>query len=330
MLWAFLLWVGLSLAAFSSDEMLKKEAQSSDSIITVVSDSFDQMFNGPKDYFLVTFFTASDPAIGCKSCVGFDPIYESVANSVLSSRSKNINVFFTKVDFSENKQNFAKLNMSTVPHVWVYPPQSEETGFVNVTSPHYVYMLPDMIVAMKDISAGETHFAKFLSEILMVNILVQKGFDYTEFFQYFLITFSFIFLVRKRGGKMVEKIKKSFVWKIVCIMFILVSVTGYSFSMQRQVPFLAKNDQGNIMYLAGSLHFQFGSEILISSLLYMLLGLSVLSLCDFIPKLESSLLQSMATIIAAAALFVVWNVLSTAFLVKNPDYPFVVWKLKLF
>ncbi|CDK27293.1 unnamed protein product [Kuraishia capsulata CBS 1993] len=342
-----ILFLLLALASFGScfisKDMLKQAQRISENGILEVDDPrFDILFDGPKDYYLIVLFTATKVNAGCSACDAFGPMFKTVARSYVANYPDSKRVFFAEADFGDNREHFKQLQMNTVPHLWIYPPSelteseiqaiepADWKSIANVTSPHMVYRPPDKFITARDTDGGELHFAQFLSEVLHTNIVLQKPFDVAVFLQYFSITFAVVFALKKRGQRIWGRLQKYYLYCFLSILSILISVSGFNFSTQRQVPFLARNDKGQIMYLSGGTHYQFGSEMLISAGFYVLLGVTTVLLITWVPKLKDHTKRGLATLVLTGVLFVLYCMLGTVFHSKDSSYPYVPLSIPVF
>lgn len=291
-------------------------------VFQVSVDSFNEFFNGPRDHYLIALFTAEDEQFQCKPCQAMRPVLESVALS-LRQDYPQLAVFTAIVDFKDNNELFQRLQMNTVPHIWIYPPSEHE--YTNVTSDHFGYEVPESLLT--DFNELTLHFANFVSQVLKINIFIHQPFDYTKFVQNFVIYLVVFVIIKRRAKNISSRLRSTLFYFILSLVLIFLSVTGYNFCIQRAVPFILKNDQGNIMYFSGGLQYQFGLEMANVSLIYLGFTTLMVLLLQFAPSIPNQSLRNLLTIMALTLVFFLYHLLNTIFHIKDPDYPFVQWKL---
>lgn len=106
---------------------------------------------------------------------------------------------------------------------------------------------------------------------------------------------------------------------------VLASVTGLKFTQINNIPLLAKDEKGNIMFFSGGMGWQFGIEIFSVSTMYIAMGSSVIALI-FIPRVKqlSPFLSNAVSLALLALGFYVFAYFTSCFKVKDPGYPFAI------
>lgn len=287
--------------------------QGDHSVIFLNSNNFDQILSGERDYYLSVLFTTTADHIPCDTCKKFDSKYKLVSKSYHATNPEQDSVFFAIAEFTDNEAVYKKMQMSQVPKLWVFPPSSKPD--YNVTSPHFPYTISES--AIND----PLDFANFIVKIANVRIVIQPDFELSQFFTYFVGTFSFVLLLKK---KILNKLDKALILKFIVVFATVFLTSGYMFTVIRGIPLIAKDDKGKLMYFSGGTHWQFGLETFIISSIYVVLGGLLVSLVVYIPQMKDERKKSILTMFSSFALLYVFNYLTKIFLVKDPGYPFQI------
>ena len=233
---------------------------------------------------------------------------------------------------------FDKLQFTTIPHVWLIPPNrsinpadEDSPGYEDIilTDPHFVFEIP--VASLKE---QTFEFARFLTETMQKSITVRSEDPTTKFVKTFLGTFLLIVLIKKKGPESLKNINKKYMAALFFIGLTLAFICGSAFTTTNAVPFLARNDKGELIYISGGIYYQFGVEIPIVATNYTLLAASLVSLIwlgaykvgpeNFI-KTEGS--RFVWVIANSIVLYLLYSTLTSIFLRKDHDYPFGFTKL---
>lgn len=285
-------------------------------IITITDENSSQLSHGVADYFTAVFITTSKPnsqGIRCDICDDFEPILRKVSVAI-SQQAPNTQILFIKADVTYNKQLIKELNLTTIPHVLIFPPPSSD-DFHWRNSAFYQYELK------KEHRNDALHFANYLAQILKIFISIDQEFQYAEFLKYFVLCiFAFTFLKRVVFPKITNKPK--FASVTLSLGILLASITGYKFTQINSVPFIARNPKGIIMYFSGGMGWQFGIEILSVSAMYIVMG-SLICAIIYIPKFNlDPRLRLVGAPLCSCALFYTFSYFISCFEIKSPGYPY--------
>ena len=91
------------------------------------------------------------------------------------------------------------------------------------------------------------------------------------------------------------------------------------------IPFLAKNEKGDVMFFSGGMGWQFGIEILTVTGMYFVMGGSVVAMI-YISRVKAlKPAMANATSIALLALgFYMFAYFVSCFKIKEPGYPYAI------
>lgn len=333
MLWPilFLFWISRTLGNSLEAIKLTELAQRHDDFIIRITDGDLSMFTGVRDYFTVVVITSSAEKHGCPMCQKLPPVIEMVSKSWARDYSFTHSLFFVEIDLahSDNLKIAQLIGLETIPHIWVVPQNLQEQyePYALVKEKHFIFHLPKT-------SAVNQAFelAQMLSVTLNRSIYLRTQEPVTQFITYFGLTFGLIMLIRKKGPKIITNLGKSFAYMILSLGAIMVSITGYHFTKIQKAPFLARNEKG-IMFISGGKHYQFGTEIIILSVTYSLLGTCFISLL-YLGRYKStavSLFKSsqvtMLIILNSIILYFLNSVLTSIAVRKDLEYPYHYVKL---
>lgn len=289
------------------------QLQEDHGVIYLDNENFEKILTGPRGYYLSLLFTTTAEHIPCDTCKKFDSKYKLVSQSYFSTNPGKTDLYFLVAEFTSNEEIYRKLGMSQVPKLWIFPPSAQEN--YNVSSPHFPYVISDS--ALND----PLDFASFISKIVSLNIVIQPEFEVTQFLKYFLGTFFFVLILKK---KVLSKVNKASTLRYVVVFATIVLTSGYMFTVIKGIPLIAKNEEGKIMYFSGGTHWQFGLETFVVSGIYATLGGLVVGLVAYIPLIEDEKARNLFVVGFALGILYVFNHLTKIFLVKDPGYPYQV------
>ncbi|KAG7893983.1 hypothetical protein KL908_002260 [Ogataea polymorpha] len=327
-------------AAFRAEELTERRLQSPSGIIRVKSSEFDSFFEGEKDYFLVSFLTAQANQ-KCHLCQYFQPVYEEVARSFYESNPSFQKVFFLSVDAGDNIAHFKKYNISTVPHLWIYPissliykPVDSDDEFdkripmpesLSIVSEHYTYPISDTIKQADQ----ELRFATFLGELTQTKIVINKPMDLVLALKYCAGFFVLFRILRSRKQKVLDKIRNGTALLVLSVIAIYIFFSGVNFAVQRNVPFLVKDKDGSLKYLTPGVQNMIGAEVTLSIAFQMIFSLLLWLLIQGIPQIPKEN-RPVGMLLFAGMLFIIYNLFTSMFKSKDPGYPFTYLYIPIF
>ncbi|ANZ76627.1 BA75_03352T0 [Komagataella pastoris] len=340
-MFALFIWITSCIAMHSKSELLGIQKRTNDGILSVNSSKFNGFCQGPRDYFIVALFADVENEAGCKISQEFVPVFEKVVGAYMDDYGNTGKAFFAILDYSDIQHDYQDVSLLTVPQVWIYPPTNKmdySTDYdskpgdhaccFDETTEHLAYQIPESLLT-KSIQENSLEFAQFLAEILQIQLYLKSEFDMSHFISYLLGLFLLTQLIRKRRDKIRKRLAGSYIWQVLSLVSILISISGYNFCSQRGVPFLPLNDKGARMFLSGGQQYQFGSEVLISIVVYLSLAICVIVLIC-IPRISNPLRRNFGALFFATFLFLGYNILTSIFIIKNPSYPFNFINIPIF
>lgn len=325
----------------SKSELLDIQQKTTDGVIGINPSKFNEFCQGPRDYFIVALLTDVENEAGCRICQQFAPVFEKVVGAYMDGYRDTGKAFFAVLDYSNIYQHHHDVSLSTVPQVWIYPPinsvgysadydskSGDYSSCLGEITEHLTYQVPESLPT-RSIQENSLEFAQFLAEILQIQLYLKSEFDMSHFISYLLGLFLLTQVIRKRRDKIRKRLAGSYIWQVFSLVSIFISISGYNFCSQRGVPFLPTNEKGARMFLSGGQQYQFGSEVLISIVVYLSLAICVTVLIC-IPMISNPLQRNFGALLFATFLFLGYNVLTSIFIIKNPSYPFNFINIPIF
>ncbi|KAH3680735.1 hypothetical protein WICPIJ_008132 [Wickerhamomyces pijperi] len=309
LLWCFVTLLSFVQGAINVEEVI--QLQDDNHMIYLNPGNIDSIINGIRPYYVAVLFTTSDQGLNCGTCDKFLPSYHKAAAAVNALEKYQNLIMFTIAEVHDNKEVFRQLNLNSVPKVRLYPPSPNVT--TTLASEFYEY-------AVTEASFDPLHFANAISKMLAISIVVPQDFDITEFSSYFLITFAVIIIFKKL---VISKAPKYKLLQLFSVAAVLMFVSGYMFTVIRGIPFISRDENGEIMYFSGGTHWQFGSETFIIASIYAGLLICVVLLAVTIPAIaDDTFKRDLLTIIVTGLLFYIICYHNGIYMIKDPDYPY--------
>lgn len=309
-----LLFVRLVCALVGADQLLAQVPQLG--VIHGDHALFKSVLSGVRPYYAAVLFTAVGDEHGCGICKTFDPVFATVALSWFRDRPELTQLFFFQFDFANALQAFRELGLTSVPHVWLYPPTTDKA--FNPGGEHYAFQMGDAPSAMP--------FADFLSKVLNTRIVVHEPFDFAEFGQVFFMVLGGGYVIKKRAKKIASRFGSSYVWAAGVILAIAIFTGGFSYSLITNAPLVAYN-KAETLWVARAPRSQFGLEVAIVAALYLALAAAVVLLVA-VPSLElNQKYKNGATIVGVLAVYYLYATLTTLYGMKDGGYPYKLAEL---
>lgn len=324
--------------SFNAQVLTKKSLESPNFIVPITQSDLSGLAE-ERDYYTLLILTSTDPEHGCGTCESLDRVVRRVAEFWFADYSLSNFLFFVNIDLADksNANLFNYLGINTIPHVWLIPPSkstsnvnyNDDNGYGILSEPHLLFKLP-----MTGFEKQVTELTKFLSLTLHKTIRVRQEQPFERFTLAFGLTFSLILVIKKRGPKIVTNLTKKNIYKVLVLMAILAFTCGYNFTVMEKVPFIAKDGNNNIVYINGVFQYQFGIEIIIIGLNYLGLASSLINLIylgnykiNSTSKIPSEHAKTLCILINALVIYLLSSCLTSAFLKKEPYYPYHFSKL---
>ncbi|CUS23454.1 LAQU0S10e00738g1_1 [Lachancea quebecensis] len=294
-----------------------------DGVIEVTESNYKMLSQGLREFYSILYVTTSAPASGgvvCELCNVFEVNVRKASKAMQLQLPEDVNreaVFF-KLDVSQCTSFVKEIGLKTIPHMLIYPPPKDEDSFAWSKSVFYQFQITP------ESAKDPVQFADFLAKILNVYFGVARDFDKEEFLQYFVVSLVCFFVLKKKILPLIPH-KAWFFSLVFSLGILLASITGLKFTQINNIPLLAKDEKGNIMFFSGGMAWQFGIEIFSVSAMYIAMGCSVVALI-FIPRVRQldPFFSNVAALAVLALGFYVFAYFTSCFKVKDPGYPFAV------
>ncbi|KAM9900518.1 hypothetical protein OXX69_009058 [Metschnikowia pulcherrima] len=334
-----------------TEQLAAAARDTADFILPIENSDLSLISLAERDHYTLVLLTSTDEKHACASCVRLKSVLRKVAQAWISDYLFSDDLFFAEIDLINqgNAAAFNFLGLQTVPQLWLVPPSSIASKHASSRQKKYdehgleyfenydILLEPHAEFKLEEGSLDEQVFklADWLAKTVQKQIIIRQENAYAKFFATFAVTFACILLVKKRGPRQItQSVTKPKIWRILFFAYLLVLLGGFSFSMIKKVPFIAKNDNNEPIYISGGQHWQFGVEMVLVGGVYGLLGATLVSLVylgkyevtEFsVIKEESQ--KSVLVLVSAALLYLFYSVLTSMFLRKDDGYPFHLAKL---
>ncbi|OBA22463.1 hypothetical protein METBIDRAFT_77851 [Metschnikowia bicuspidata var. bicuspidata NRRL YB-4993] len=324
---------------------------SPDFIVPVENSNLTLLSQPQRGHFTLILITSTSEQHGCESCHAIRKVLGKVAQAWTADYLHLGYLYFAEIDLVDrgNSEVFNFLGLKTVPQLWLVPPLSvaskhtlqrqpkiDEYGleyfdnFDILLEPHAEFKLPeaafdDQVFAMAD----------WLAKAVQKRITIRQENASTKFIATFLATFLGILIIKKRGPSLItQTVSKKRIYKLAFFAFILVLLGGFLFSLMLKVPFIAKNDNNEPIYISGGTLWQFGVEMVLVGGTYGLLGATLIMLV-YLGSYEigeTSMIQSesqhgLLVLFVAGMLYFLYSVLTSMYLRKDEWYPYYFARL---
>ncbi|AET39166.1 dolichyl-diphosphooligosaccharide--protein glycotransferase Ecym_4087 [Eremothecium cymbalariae DBVPG len=297
----------------------------SNGVVHVTQENYEWLSNGAREFYSIVLVTSSKPDSHgqvCRTCESFWPVWNKIAwtltHTLPEQRSQHF--LFFEIDTSEIHKFVEDMGLVDVPRCLVYPPGEENELFSFSTSLFYEFQISPELTVDKAVQ-----FADFLGRILNVFVNIREDFNLNSFLKSFA-SFILVFVAFKKICLPLISNRFKFIGCVLSLLGILISITGYKFTKINGIPFISKNEEGQIMFFAGSTSWQFGIEILTVSLMYCAMAICLLLLIWVIKtKIRVPPYgRILAIIILDVALFNLFSYFLECYKIKLPSYPYLL------
>ena len=331
---AYLLLLPFSLCASSNAVKLTELAKECENYIIEINNSDLSILDGPRDFYSVLIFTSTDPTHGCNQCESLYKFVSMVSNSWFTDYLDSHLLTFINIDLKDPKNGklFGMVGIQTVPHIWLFAPNLK-ADFGNpmkiFDDAHLEFKVPQVSLEQQALE-----FATFLTDHLQRSILIRDQNPLLKFAKTFILTFSVIVIIRKKGPSSLTDTKKKTIISLLAVGVILLFTCGYQYTIQNAVPFIAKDDKGGLVIISGGQHYQFGIETFLVAANYALLA-TALILLKYIGSYEVNdksvitnvNIKSLLVLINAVVLYFLYSSLTSIVIRKDHGYPYHFTKL---
>lgn len=321
-----------------------------DGVIPITNADLSPISHPEREHYTLIALTSTDPQHNCESCIDLEKVLERVVHAYFDDYFWLNYLYFAKIDLADksNKPVFDFLGLKSVPQVWLIPPSAvadaygrkerplDEDGvpifgkYDMLLEPHAEFPIPDA-----DIDTQVYEFADWLARAVLKRIYLRQDNAMLKFAVTFLATFTAILYLKKRGPSILTNtVSKTLIYKIFTFVILFLILGGYSFTTIQGVPFLAKNDKEEVIYISGGTSYQFGNEIVLVGGHYFLLG-AILAFMVYLGKyqvgpgrvIDSEKSKFVLTVGATVALYLAYSSFTSMYLRKDLGYPFTFLKL---
>lgn len=276
---------------------------------------YDDLTTGPRNYTAVVLLTALESRIGCQLCREFGPEYDLLAKSWAVDHTPTDGLFFAELDFANARTTFQKLQLTTAPVLFLFPPSVGPNADPEHIDTPYRFEFNKMQTKAEAV-------ARFISVHSSHSPVVQRPFNYAKL-GVTVGAFLFGITALKLAFPFFKPMLYSRnLWAAVSLIAILLFTSGHMFNHIRRVPYVANNGRGGVSYIAGGFSNQFGLETQIVAVIYAILSFATISLAMKTPRIVDPARQKAAIVIWNIVLLTAFSFLMNLFKQKNGSYPF--------
>eukprot|EP01084_Bolivina_argentea_P022435 41691_1 len=258
------------------DDLIQRSEAGSDKtagLVEISGSDFEKFISrGPRPYYSLVILTALSSG-NCQPCEQLHPSIKELAQTIEEQRNKilrnnnddgnifsdsdNMDVFILNADFSNNRNVFQKLGLSTAPTLVMVPPSKTKkeiplNRFFKSIPTKYQYSLTSGRSA-EDIgnwivSTSKIKWLQFGSKLELPPM------------QYVIAVIIVAPIILYLGRKIIDKLRRAMIiYTIICTAAYSFVIGGGMFSSIRSTPWLHK-EGGKIGYISHMSRYQFGIE----------------------------------------------------------------------
>lgn len=291
-------------------------ARSGPGPISLTDKTFEDLTSGPRNFTSLVLLTALDPRFGCHLCKEFQPEFELLAKSWLKKHKDSDGFFFANLDFSDGRQTFQKLGLTSAPVLYLFPATYGPTSKINTSPEPLRYeFLP--------VQRQADSVSHFVSQNTPFTLPVHRPTDYTKHLIFAATLTALALFLTLALPRLLPLLTHPTLWAAVSLISILVFISGHMFNHIRHTPYVGHNPKtGTPSYIAGGFSTQFAVESQIVGLVYAFLSFGTISLGMKIPRMREAKRQGVAIAVWSAVVLMLFSFLMAVFKVKNGGYPF--------
>ncbi|CUS11889.1 unnamed protein product [Tuber aestivum] len=276
---------------------------------------YTELTTAPRNYSAVVLLTALDHRFSCDLCQEFQPEYALLAKSWIAKHKSGDGLFFGQLDFADAKATFQRLQLTTAPILYLFPPTTgDNVDVAHIETPHQFDFTQHRTPAEA--------VARFISKHTPHTPPVSRPFDYVKFGGMAGLVLVAVALVSIAFPIVKPIIYSRNFWAAISLIAVLLFTSGHMFNHIRHVPYVVNDGRGGISYVASGFSNQFGLETQIVAIVYALLAFATISLAMKTPRIDDPTQQKAAILIWNAVLLVGFSFLMNLFKQKNGSYPF--------
>ncbi|CAZ81880.1 unnamed protein product [Tuber melanosporum] len=298
----------LKFTALTAGSKLKGIVKLNDTLYT-------ELTAAPRNYSAVVLLTALDQRFNCLLCQEFQPEYELLAKSWIARHRSSDGLFFGELDFANAKATFQKLQLTTAPILYLFPPTiGDNLDAAHIETPYQFDFTQHGVPAEA--------VAHFISQHSPHTPPVTRPFDYVKFGSVAGLLLVAITIASIAFSIIKPIIYSRNLWAAISLIAVLLFTSGHMFNHIRHVPYVVNDGRGGVSYIASGFSNQFGLETQIVAIVYAILAFATISLAMKTPRIEDPTRQKAAILIWNAVLLVGFSFLMSLFKQKNGSYPF--------
>ncbi|PWW77132.1 hypothetical protein C7212DRAFT_277706 [Tuber magnatum] len=276
---------------------------------------YTELTTAPRNYAAVVLLTALDKRFSCTLCQEFQPEYELLAKSWIAKHKTSDGLFFGQLDFADAKATFQRLQLTTAPILYLFPPTTGDNVDVAHIGTPYQFDFTQHGTPAEAV-------AHLISQHTTYAPPVSRPFDYVKFGGMAGLLLVAITIVSIAFSIIKPIIYSRNLWAAISLIAVLLFTSGHMFNHIRHVPYVVNDGRGGISYVASGFSNQFGLETQIVAIVYALLAFATISLAMKTPRIENPTRQKAVILIWNAILLVGFSFLMNLFKQKNGSYPF--------
>jgi oligosaccharyltransferase complex subunit gamma len=215
--------------------------------------SYDIVTSTPRDYYNAVLLTARPAKYACVLCRDFDPEWKILANSwQKGDKQADSRLLFTTLDFDNGRNVFMKLQLSTAPVLFLFPPTTGPNAVPNGQ--------PIRMDFMGQQSADTVH-SWLLRQLPNDKSYppLKRPVNYTRIIVSITLLIGIFTFGTVAYPYALPVIQSRNLWAAVSLIAILLFTSGHMFNHIRKVPYVT-GSKGKIVYFAGGFQNQYGME----------------------------------------------------------------------
>ncbi|KAK8183332.1 hypothetical protein HDK77DRAFT_463330 [Phyllosticta capitalensis] len=277
---------------------------------------YNELTTAPRDYAVAVLLTALEPRFGCGLCQTFQSEWSLLAKSwTKGDKNGESRLLFGTLDFMDGKGTFQSLMLQTAPVLLLFHPTVGPNARIDAQPKRF-----DFATGPQSADGIHAWIARNLPDGPHPPIV--RPINYVKIVSVTTAVLGVITFASVALPYILPVIQNRNLWAAISLILVLLFTSGHMFNHIRQVPYVVGDGKGGISYFAGGFQNQFGMETQIVAAVYGLLSFAAISLGLKVPRIANPKTQSIAVIIWAGTMFVVYSFLLSIFRIKNGGYPF--------
>jgi len=226
----------------------------------------DLVRSSPRNYSVVVMFTALSDSRGCIICrQASEEFYQLIISSSHAPSMLTNRLFFGVVDYDENSEIFQSLGLNSAPAFVHFPPKGKPKKRDHMDIQRLGFLAEVL--------------AKWIAERSDVYIRIYRGPNYVGTMVLITCFGAAAILIYLRRNNL-EFLFNPNTWCSFAILFVLFMISGQMWNHIRGPPFVYYTQSGGVAYVHDSSQGQFVSETYFVMMMYGLVILGVILLCE--------------------------------------------------